>query len=47
MEEKNVRVISLGDIWQALSWHVIPILLAAAVSVGALCFAAESLDCLR
>ena len=40
MEEKNVRVISLGDIWQAFSWHVIPILLAAAVSVGALyCYA--------
>lgn len=35
MEEKNVRVIALVDIWNTFIWHWIPIFLAAVLSVTA------------
>lgn len=34
-KENNVRVIALSDIWHTFAWHVIPIVLAAVLSVAA------------
>lgn len=33
-KENNVRVLAISDLWHAFSWHVIPIVLAAIISVS-------------